>query len=184
MRPALDLANTVTVSAGGEDDLLAPDGEYERWAEAEAAALGWGAERQRLLVDRREQVLRTRADVRRVVGAVVDGGPVPPAAVEELNRLSRAAPEWLELDPSTGRLVRPGRGGAAAVLLADYARDALRIAAGDGEIRRCPAPSCGMFFPPGRRQQRWCSTTCGTRARVARHYARGVSGRRSRPGGR
>jgi predicted RNA-binding Zn ribbon-like protein len=96
---------------------------------------------------------------------------VPQAAVEALNRASRAAPEWLELDLAARRLRVCSRARRADRLLAGYARSALRLLADDtaGHLRVCPAPSCGMFYRP-RRQQRWCSPQCGTRARVARHY--------------
>jgi predicted RNA-binding Zn ribbon-like protein len=87
-------------------------------------------------------------------------------------RASRAAPEWLELDPTSTRLRERTDGQAADRVLARYARPALRIApAADArEIRVCPAPSCGMFYRPRRKHQQWCSEQCGTRARVARHY--------------
>ena len=169
--PALDLANTVTLTDGCESDLLAGDGEYERWATAEAAALGWEAADLATLLKEGKRVLQARGSVRELVASLADQGPRPQRAIAQLNRISRAAPEWVELEPSTARLIRPARGGAAARLLAVYARDALRMAAEEAApIRRCPAPSCGMFYPPRRPQQRWCSTQCGTRARVARHY--------------
>ena len=173
MGPALDLANTVTLDDGEEEDLLAPPGEYERWARAEAAALGWSGERGELLRTEGKRVRRLRAPVRAVVGAVADGRPLPPDAVAALNRASRRAPRWTELDPRSGELHTHHRGGPLAALLAEYARDALRVAApSEGPLRRCPAPACGMVYPPQRPQQRWCSVQCGTRARVARHYRR------------
>ena len=62
-------------------------------------------------------------------------------------------------------------GDAVDRLLADYARSAMEIAAdGSSRLRVCEAPSCGMFYRPRRRQQRWCSEPCGNRARFARHY--------------
>ncbi|ELS57171.1 CGNR zinc finger domain-containing protein [Streptomyces viridochromogenes] len=44
------------------------------------------------------------------------------------------------------------------------------LAAGpeQARLRRCPAPSCGMFFLARRRDQAWCSIGCGNRARAAR----------------
>jgi predicted RNA-binding Zn ribbon-like protein len=61
-------------------------------------------------------------------------------------------------------------------LLAEYARSTMAIVAdGASTLRVCGAPSCGMFYRPRRRQQRWCSTPCGNRARFARHYARQTS---------
>lgn len=167
--PALDLADTVTVTEGRELDLLAFPGEYERWARAQTEALRWSREERELLLDAREQVLAVREPVRQVLGAVADGGSPPRDAIGRLNEVSRSAPEWLELQ--RGQLVSRSSADALALVLARYARDALRWAAGDAEaLRRCPAPACGMFYPPRRPQQRWCSTACGSRARVARHY--------------
>lgn len=167
--PALDLADTVTISDDEETDLLALPGEYERWALAEVTALGWSAQDRKLLLDGREEVLAVREPVRAVLGALGDGRSVPKAAIGPLNQISRSAPEWTELHD--GALVARSGADDLAVVRGRYARDALRWAAGDaGPLRRCPAPSCGMFYSPGRPQQRWCSTACGTRARVARHY--------------
>ena len=179
MGPALDLANTVTLSDGTEEDLLAPPGEYERWAEAEVLALGWTREQYELLLDGRDPVLRTRAAVRDVVGAIAEGRSLPKGGVESLNRVSRAAPEWSELESKSSVLHTYSLGNPLDALLAGYARDVLRLAADEVTLRRCPAPSCGMFYPPRRPQQRWCSIQCGTRARVARHYRRHADGRRS-----
>ncbi|HEX2126632.1 MAG TPA: ABATE domain-containing protein [Thermoleophilaceae bacterium] len=169
--PALDLADTVTVSDGEDLDLLAQPGEYERWAEAEAKALELSAAERRILLDERLLFLGARDSVRAVIGAHADGLPPPAAAVDELNALSRAAPGWFEVEHGSRRLVERSTAEPTAVLLARYARDALRwISPDGGPLRRCPAPSCGMFYVPSRPQQRWCSAACGSRARVARHY--------------
>ncbi|MGI5404286.1 CGNR zinc finger domain-containing protein [Streptomyces sp. CA-135486] len=40
------------------------------------------------------------------------------------------------------------------------------------EPRACQAPGCVFFFDHARSRREWCSTGCGNRARVARHYAR------------
>ncbi|MBD0328655.1 MAG: CGNR zinc finger domain-containing protein [Thermoleophilia bacterium] len=48
----------------------------------------------------------------------------------------------------------------------------MKVASGGADrLRVCPAPSCRMLYRPSRRDQHWCSRQCGTRARVARHYA-------------
>ncbi len=168
--PAYDLANTVTVGNGVEHDLLAPDGEYDRWAEAAAKSPALAADEAAVLLGARARLLELRGHIRAVTGATATGKPLPPRAVAALNRASRAAPESLELT-GDGQLGERAAGGANERLLARYARSAMRIAAGGSAgVRVCGAPSCGMFYPPGRRQQRWCSVQCGTRARVARHY--------------
>jgi predicted RNA-binding Zn ribbon-like protein len=169
---ALDVANTVAVANGVEHDLLAPDGAYERWAAAATASKALDADEGAALVPARERVLELREPLRRVIAATAAGEPPPRRAVAELNRASRASPGWVELD-AEGNIVERAHGSAADRLLAVYARSALSIAAdGPTRLRRCPAPSCGMFYRPTRPQQHWCSRQCGTRARVARHYHR------------
>ncbi|HEX2058818.1 MAG TPA: CGNR zinc finger domain-containing protein [Actinomycetota bacterium] len=169
--PALDLADTVAIVDGAERDLIAAPGDYDRWARLEAAFLPEGS--YRLLRGCRAEVLALRDTVRAVIGAIADGGSPPRRAVAELNRASRAAPAWFELDPEALTLQGRSSGRALDRLLAHYARSAIDLVAGHRpNLRRCPAPSCGMFYVRTRAAQRWCSTQCGTRARVARHYRR------------
>jgi predicted RNA-binding Zn ribbon-like protein len=170
--PALDVANTVAISNGEPHDLVEPEGEYERWAtEAAARSPLLDADGAALLIKARPELLALRARIREVLAAAAAGDELPRTAVAALNRVSRAAPRWLELDPD-GTVRERARGGAADRLLAEYARSAMELAAeGSARLRVCPAPSCGMYYRPTRQDQRWCSVPCGTRARVARHYS-------------
>jgi predicted RNA-binding Zn ribbon-like protein len=173
--PALDLANTVAVENGVERDLLEPAGAYERWAAAEATAEGLADEDRSVLMEAQAQVLQVRAPVRAVLAAISAGAPPPSAAIAALNAASRAAPEWLEFDPNARRVRTMAGGRPQDRVVARFARSAL--AALDGPkrneaIRMCGAPSCGMYYRPVRERQVWCSTQCGTRARVARSYRR------------
>jgi predicted RNA-binding Zn ribbon-like protein len=168
--PALDVADTVAVVDGVEQDLFAPPGEYERWAAAEAESAELDRDQADALVSMRARLLDLRKPIRQLLAATAAGQPPRTAAVAELNRVSREAPGWLELDPS-GHVGKRELGSAADRLLATYARSAMEIIAeGSARLRVCPAPSCGLFYRPGRSDQRWCSVPCGTRARVARHY--------------
>jgi predicted RNA-binding Zn ribbon-like protein len=170
--PALDIANTVAIVEGEEHDMLTGAAEYERWAAAEAAALGFDHEEAAALMAARSLLLELRRAIRAVIAAAAAGQELPRAAAADLNHASEAAPEWLQLDPATGRLGRGSRSPSLERVVATYARAAMALvaAARDAEIRRCPAPSCGMFFRPGRSDQHWCSPQCGSRARVARQY--------------
>jgi predicted RNA-binding Zn ribbon-like protein len=168
---ALDLADTVTVEDGVENDLIRSARDYERWAELEGAFLP-GRYRPTLHRSRRE-LLALRTELRAALGAVTAGGALPKSAVDRLNAASRAAPAWTELDPSDALIVQRTSASRTEEILALYARSAMELLAAQGDqLRRCPAPSCGMFYVSRRRQQRWCSTQCGSRARVARHYER------------
>jgi predicted RNA-binding Zn ribbon-like protein len=169
--PALDLADTVTVSEGSEHDLIAAPDEYRRWADAEAAIVHGGSSS--LFERARPRLMQLRDAIRRALGAMAAGEPPPRRAINELNRASRAAPQWLELDRDARTVRQETSGHAVERLVAIYARSAVELVAREGSgVRRCPAPSCGMFFLSGHPRQRWCSVQCGTRARVARHYRR------------
>jgi predicted RNA-binding Zn ribbon-like protein len=171
--PALDVANTIAVENGIEVDLLAPPGEYERWTGVAANSPALFPDGAAAISAERKRLLELRDPIRQVLAATAAGKPLPGGAVAELNRVSRAAPAWRELEPN-GEMRERAHGSPADRLLATYARSAMEIASeGAARLRRCPAPSCGMFYRPTRSDQHWCSKQCGTRARVARHYSAG-----------
>jgi predicted RNA-binding Zn ribbon-like protein len=170
MAPALDLANTVTIENGVEHDLISETENYRRWAEHEAHFMS--AYPLDVFEEARPSLMKLRETLRGVLGSLSSGSKPSRALIEVLNQVSRAAPEWLELDPGSLTSRRTGKGREQDKLLALYARSGIEmIAERSGAARRCPAPSCGMFYMSSRPSQRWCSTQCGTRARVARHYS-------------
>jgi predicted RNA-binding Zn ribbon-like protein len=168
--PALDLANTVAVINGAEHDLISSGEDYARWARTEAKFVPQGSFQ--LLQRARPALMDLRTAVRAFLAAVEAGERPKGALTKELNRVSRGAPHWLELDARAALALREmSSSNAVDWLLAHYARSAMEVVAEEAsQLRRCPAPSCGMFYTSSRQTQRWCSTQCGTRARVARHY--------------
>jgi predicted RNA-binding Zn ribbon-like protein len=167
---ALDIANTIAVEKGIEHDLLVPDGEYERWTKAAASSPELTPDATATISSAQRGIIGLRKHIRAVLHAAAAGEPLPEAAVAALNRASRAAPQWSEL-ADDGTIEQHARGEDVDRLLAAYARSAMEIAAGgSANLRVCGAPSCGMFYRPRRRRQRWCSESCGNRARFARHY--------------
>ena len=172
---ALDLANTVAIEKGVEHDLLEREGEYARWAQAAARSPQLAPEEAAVIARAQTHVLALREHVRAVLKATAAGETLPNRPVAALNDASRAAPEWTQV-AADGKVLRRAHGTPVVRLLAGYARSAMEIAAdGKSRLRVCGAPSCGMFYRPRRRQQRWCSEPCGNRARFARHYARQTS---------
>jgi predicted RNA-binding Zn ribbon-like protein len=168
---ALDVANTVAVEKGVEHDLLAPIGEYARWSEAAVRSPELERDEAAAIASAQQRVLELRTHIRALLRATAAGERLPKAAVGALNAASREAPQWLEVEPDA-TIKHRARGAVVDRLLARYARSAMEIAAdGSGKLRVCGAPSCGMFYRPRRRQQRWCSEPCGNRARFARHYS-------------
>ncbi|GAB2510626.1 ABATE domain-containing protein [Nocardiopsis aegyptia] len=159
--PVLDLTNTVVVGAGpghGDIDFLTDPGLRAVWR----ARLG-----DRALAEEPTAELRSlRTLVRAAVDSVARGGAVPDHAREGLNALAAEAPVTVRLE-ADGRLGHTEAGGGARAALA---RRALELVAGEGRerLRRCDAPSCGMYFLRTRRDQAWCTVACGNRARAGR----------------
>jgi predicted RNA-binding Zn ribbon-like protein len=169
-KAALDVANTVAVDKGVEHDLLAPAGDYQRWAQAAAQSPELTPDQAAAIAVAQPQVLALRGHIRAILHATAAGEPLPGAAIAALNTASRKAAQWSELGDDR-QVQQHALGDAIQRLLAHYARSTMEIAAGgSAKLRVCGAPSCGMFYRPRRRQQRWCSEPCGNRARVARHY--------------
>ncbi|UNZ21255.1 ABATE domain-containing protein [Streptomyces sp. 891-h] len=165
--PVTDLANTVLVGAGpaGEEvDLLADPQLLASWRDK-------AVDRQlaNLPVD---QLQELREPVRLALDAGARQIPLPGPARTRLNTLAAQAPVTFQVDDA-GHLTECEAGGPVA---AAVARQALVLAAGPDQarLRRCPAPSCGMFFLARRRDQAWCSIGCGNRARAARRSGQRV----------
>lgn len=170
--PALDLANTVAIRHGVEHDLVSSADEFERWARSEAQFLPDATIRQ--LAASRSELLDLRSAVRGLLDATASGGRPSPGVIRKLNGVTRRAAGWVELEGGASiRLRRRALGRDVDRVLAIFARSAMEVAVAEPRrLRRCSAPSCGMFYLGTRSGQRWCSTQCGTRARVARHYER------------
>jgi predicted RNA-binding Zn ribbon-like protein len=170
---AMDFANTTRRRGMVEHDYLRDGSDLESWSEREAGRVPRVTAR--AAAARFDEVLATRDDVKAVLRATVDGTPLPAAAVGRLNARVRALPIVPQLGPRPGELrtAPAARASALDELLARVAAHAIEIAgSGDPDaIHFCDPPSCGDFFAPDRPNQRWCDTSCGTRARVARHAA-------------
>ena len=113
-----------------------------------------------------------RDDVFAVLLATAEAEPAPQEAVDRLNALARAHPVVDQLGgeaPWTGA----AEGVDELIALIVHATIAFAAHADAERLAWCDAPSCGQFFLRGRRDQQWCGTACGTRARVARHAAGG-----------
>ncbi|WP_017600206.1 ABATE domain-containing protein [Nocardiopsis lucentensis] len=159
--PVLDLTNTVVIGAGpghGDVDFLSDPGLTAAWRER----LG-----NRALAREPLGALRAlRAPLRAAVDARARGEQIPDRTREELNTLAAGAPVTMRLGADGGLVHEEAADDVGAVL----AREALVLLAREGKerLRRCDAPSCGMYFLRTRRDQAWCTVMCGNRARAAR----------------
>jgi predicted RNA-binding Zn ribbon-like protein len=174
--PAVDLANTVMVTAAGTRDLLATDEQLEAWIAAERGRIpGVEATAGRLtevrgLRDTVYDVLHARARARRS----------PEPAVRRINAISASVPLRIKLTADGRAVEEPDARDPYTLFEAAVARSAINLADRREErLSVCAAPGCGMLYLREHPRQVWCSRACGNRARVARHAAR--HGRRRGP---
>ena len=164
---ALDLTNTILANRSHPIDLLSTGADLDKWVDA---------------VSRRHPVVRGATghlaevrDLRRIVRttlyAQAEKDALPLEAISALNWMSSQSPNYptIGVDASRGNVdLSPDEYTAFAGAVT---RSAIETAAGP-TLGVCGAPSCGMLFVVGDPRQRWCSSSCGNRARVARHADR------------
>jgi predicted RNA-binding Zn ribbon-like protein len=142
-----------------------------RWARAARAPTSLSAD-----------VSRLRDDLHALFTAVIDGTPIPAAALRGVDLWTHRAWCNLHLDASAAGWLRPGPARsarrachAALEVIALSALELLR--AGDlVRLRRCQAPDvCGWLFYDDSRNgsRRWCSMShCGALFKTRRYRAR------------
>jgi predicted RNA-binding Zn ribbon-like protein len=171
---AVDLINTIAApGSAAAEDLLPADSDAEAWWQLERARVPGGD-----LPDIRA-LHQLRSALRATIEALVDGRPVPQAAVSDLNFFMQSVPTSTRL-LLTGTGLRAemrwhwGYGGNPrlafiATQAAEFLSDPSRVS----RLRRCANPACSMIFIAVNPRRSWCTPgVCGNRARVARHYRR------------
>jgi predicted RNA-binding Zn ribbon-like protein len=171
---ALDLINTVAAPGSpAAEDLLSADRAAEAW---------WGIERAPVpggdLPDI-QALCQLRSALRQAIEALVDGRPVPQAAICDLNFFMQSAPASTRLlQTATGLRVemrwhRERGGNPRLAFIAAQAAEFLSDPSKVSRLRRCANPACSMIFIAVNPRRSWCAPgICGNRARVARHYRR------------
>jgi predicted RNA-binding Zn ribbon-like protein len=175
--PAVDLANTVIVTASGDRDLLEIEDQLEDWIAAERGRIA--------AVDaasgRLAEVRDLRRNIRELLHARARGKQPPEAARRRINAISASVPIRPALTREGRAVEEPDARDRYALFEATVARSAIELAdLHEDRLSVCGAPSCGMLYLREHPRQVWCSKECGNRARVARHAAR----RRKRAGDR
>jgi predicted RNA-binding Zn ribbon-like protein len=168
----IELHNTLHAFRGRAVDVLADSSGLRAWL----AGLT-----DRLPVDltsvdggRLHDFVSLRAAVRDALRATLERRPVPDGALEELNRSSLRSPQSLQLTPESAGEVRYLAPTTTDAVLGVLASSTIELVAGPhaADLRACGAPGCVRMFLKDHPRREWCSTTCGNRARQARHYAR------------
>jgi predicted RNA-binding Zn ribbon-like protein len=170
---AIELSNTLFARNGAEVDGLSTTDGVQEWIEALGERLH---DPPRPTEPLRRALVGLRSDIRSILSATVGGVAPPRSAVRAVSASSEQAPVWLELTwqggaatATTRRQGPPGQG-----LCAQIADSLTLLVTGDDapRLRACPAPGCLGFFLQDHGRREFCSTSCATRARVARHYQR------------
>ena len=157
---ALDLLNTRWMSADGPQDLLTDVAGLRCWLVANDLDERCDADEKALaaLVRAREAILRV----------VTDGSADDLNAILDRGRIRRSLADsgpWDDVDVSRSEWL-PGWLAADSLLQL--------LAESAGRIKQCAHPHCVLWFYDTSKNgtRRWHSmTTCGNRAKAARHYA-------------
>ncbi len=117
-----------------------------------------------------------RDAIRDILGCLVADAAPASRSLSTINQAAALAPRWPRLLSTSSEFRVRTQTSAAPVdaALAEIARSAIDVLAGRERenVRQCQGPGCVLFFLRDNPRREWCSTACGTRARVARHYWR------------
>ena len=171
---AVDLINTVAAPGStAADDLLAADRDVHAWWRIEGTRVPGGD-----LPDI-QALRRLRTALRAMIEALVDGRPVPQAAVADLNFYMQSAPASTRLLlTETGLRTevqwhREYGGNPRLAFIAEQAAEFLSDPSRVSRLRRCANTACSMIFVAINPRRSGCAPgVCGNRVRVARHYGR------------
>lgn len=175
---AVQLAATVQPKGNQVVDLLSTPAAVAGWL----SSLGVDIDDVPISDQTLKSLRAVRDAIRRVFAHVTDDTRVPADERGELGDAVACLNEWAAARPPRKLAVSMGRlridDGAPSQdlggIFGELAMDAIEVAGGEvsDRLRACYAPNCLHYFVANKRGREWCSTTCGNRARAARHYER------------
>ncbi|TFD50744.1 hypothetical protein E3T43_18090 [Cryobacterium sp. Hh7] len=173
---ALDLVNSAYIVGGTRGRLVDSIGSPELlqdWCAQRVDQLAPAGQPGKLGDEDLNRVRELRAAIRGALEAVVNDHLVGPDDVQTLSDNVALAHRRVVL--TSDLTIRyewsePDFGTRASMLIAEDAISLLAERAAG--VHACEAPGCIMYFIPTTERRCWCSTTCGNRARVARHQRR------------
>ena len=190
---ALSLASTIRHDGEGglADDLTDITG-LRAWVVANTALLADNAVALADPIELDQHALRQVGELRKAIRALFARAvrPDPPSradahrlmptdrAIEIINRAASKQPLITQLSWSDkgapDRQLRTKPIAPAEQIAAGVARATIQLLTGPHapDLRSCQAPRCVRYFIKDHPRQEWCKRSCGTRARVARHYRR------------
>ena len=177
------LMNTIWADRTGVQDGLRTPSDLRAWLASNGATVGSlrvTPDDVRVARQLRDALRRVAAlytdDTRASVASVLSALEDVDTAVARINSAVAAAPPVTRLALANGLLRRDKAplGPPVPGTLAKVAAAAIDLfTSADGPpLRACHAPGCVLYFCKDHPRREWCSTTCGNRARAARHYRR------------
>jgi predicted RNA-binding Zn ribbon-like protein len=202
---AIELMNTVWADGGGVHDALSTGAEVAAWlravehrltsdgANVPTRGMAWPLGPDSYVPGPVIEQLRLLRDALRRLAAEVTDDLRPGAltsivnrrdASSILNEASALAPTWTQLswpDDGSPRRSTCGTRTPGELAISLLAQHGIDLFAGSmrRELRACRAPGCVLYFVKNHPRREWCTSACGNRARVARHYERHRAERRS-----
>ncbi|MGY4928383.1 CGNR zinc finger domain-containing protein [Streptomyces sp. 900105755] len=187
----VELMNTIWADRHGRYDALRDPGGVEAWLSSVCPRtdLMTAGDIDRLTapdLHRLGDRLISLRDALRRLAAEVTQEPRPGAsseilelstAVHVVNEAAGETPHWSVLRwPPGAEPARHGHtsGKTAWAALSAIAEEAVIFFSQNSrhQLRACLAPGCVLYFLKNHPRREWCSTSCGNRARSARHYQR------------
>jgi predicted RNA-binding Zn ribbon-like protein len=170
------LMNTVWANRDGVHDSLTTVAQLQQWARQCGVRASTGLsradlERARSLRDALRRLAAELLDDRRL-GAVSDQVTAK-EALDVLNGLLATCVPEVRAEDGVG-LRRDWRSSASGFerQLALLALEASDLLTQRPALGACHGPGCVLYFERAPARREWCSSGCGNRARVARHYRR------------
>ncbi|KAB2342226.1 hypothetical protein F8566_39460 [Actinomadura rudentiformis] len=173
----IEFCNTRYASRGDVREGLAGAGPLAGWLRAHAAAFDDGlaeaAVRDLAEIDL-GRFVALRDAIRALARQAVHGGDPLPEPLAVVNAAAAAAPRWPYLALTPPMVAEETAAPPVDAVLAAIARSAIEILGGPqrADLRACGGPGCVLFFVKHHPRREWCSSGCGNRARVSRHYER------------
>ncbi|WP_415976239.1 CGNR zinc finger domain-containing protein [Rhodococcus sp. 077-4] len=168
---ALDVVNTVQLQRGIYVELLNSAHDLQEWTQLQGPRV---PEKIRSDADI-EKFRTTRDHALALLRATASNVDLPQESVEHIDAIARRHPVTRAIDlggrEGIGHVV--GATNSLDAVIARAASAVIDLLNGPDRVRvaLCDAPRCGQLFLHDRPNQQWCSSTCGNRARAARHHA-------------
>lgn len=173
--PAVRLMNTIWASHGEIHDSLATTAMTRSWARAAEMP-----STSRMNADQLARLRHVRDGLRRVAAHVTDDDRESAVqwdlgveqAIEAVNApFASSHPVLTRVDGTLEMTWHHDAGGFDGVV-AELAIDGADLLTRSPDLRACHGPGCVLYYVKNHPRRGWCSSSCGNRARVARHYRR------------